>query len=132
MEKLITIEHIGKHGQIEFFKDEGGLGKDYFGVFYEGDRYELSAFRSEIRRLDSWSEGEENFFDEIVKFITENQRFISLELKPCPFCGEIPEVIFDEEGSSYEIYCKDGCGCKLGNFDDRDDAIAVWNSRRRG
>lgn len=32
---------------------------------------------------------------------------MSDELKPCPFCGEIPELP-DGRGSQYEIYCE--CG----------------------
>lgn len=78
------------------------------------------------------------------------------KLKPCPFCGEIPELP-DGRGAQYEIYCN--CGqamasvqiCDLMTIEERkadqfvnyryqqvyidrarDHAISMWNTRHGG
>lgn len=54
------------------------------------------------------------------------------ELKPCPFCGEIPELIYlDNYGYCY--YCGDthiGTHyCEVGNNKTEAKAAKVWNTR---
>lgn len=53
------------------------------------------------------------------------------ELKPCPFCGEIPRIIeheFVDSDNTYGIKCK--CGAQGFQFwETIDDAIEAWNRR---
>ena len=57
------------------------------------------------------------------------------ELKPCPFCGEQPELEIGEtdlNGSATEDYFQyhcDNCGIFKGEFRYIEDAISDWNSR---
>ena len=55
------------------------------------------------------------------------------ELKPCPFCGGMPEMrkIYDRD------YCLDAwyvgcpaCGAMMENSFSEQDAAAVWNRRK--
>lgn len=54
------------------------------------------------------------------------------ELKPCPFCGEIPSIIIDglpfNEDEWFEIKCR----CDF-TFDNRlrKDLIKSWNTRAK-
>lgn len=57
------------------------------------------------------------------------------KLKPCPFCGEIPEIfpIGRSFAATFWINCK--CGVQLGSPPGADlwgkqDAIAAWNKRK--
>lgn len=57
------------------------------------------------------------------------------ELKPCPFCGEKPELYIDEvdlNGSAtadyFSYYC-DGCDFSRGEFLHIEKAKESWNSR---
>ncbi len=57
------------------------------------------------------------------------------ELKPCPFCGERPELYIDEvdlNGSatadSFSYHCE-GCDFSRGNFLHIEKAEESWNSR---
>ena len=66
-----------------------------------------------------------------------------MQLKPCPFCGEIPHIeqkpIYDYDGYyKYDIHCeKCGCHINLGRNDTiyntdeeaRQNAINAWNKR---
>lgn len=54
------------------------------------------------------------------------------EIKPCPFCGVVPELKKDEDGR-YDIQCENP-ECKLQVFLDRfysvkREAIEAWNRR---
>ena len=51
-----------------------------------------------------------------------------MELKPCPFCGKVPEVPknhydlgFGEDCDAFSIYCSPGCGTSGPSVD------GVWN-----
>jgi Lar family restriction alleviation protein len=57
------------------------------------------------------------------------------ELKPCPFCGEIPKIeIFTDmfERKKYGIECH-GSDCEINPmtawYADENDAIEAWNRR---
>jgi hypothetical protein len=56
------------------------------------------------------------------------------ELKPCPFCGGLPYLWFDEEHA--RIYCQD-CHCEQDQFETDyigtaiDKAVETWNSRTK-
>lgn len=59
-----------------------------------------------------------------------------MELKPCPFCGEIPEIFhyktFGACIGSVELrhFCKDAKGFCVGlGGSNRDALIMVWNAR---
>ena len=60
---------------------------------------------------------------------------MSEELKPCPFCGEMPELEVDEidlNGSatkdSFKYYC-DNCDYFRGECDTVEEAVKYWNKR---
>lgn len=45
-------------------------------------------------------------------------------LKPCPFCGGVPEL---RGGWACFVECK--CGCETAGYDRSEDAITAWNQR---
>ena len=55
------------------------------------------------------------------------------ELKPCPFCGEVPEI--KERGENIALFVCTSPPCKGSSMfmgfvrDDRAKAIAAWNAR---
>ena len=52
------------------------------------------------------------------------------DLKPCPFCGDYPELYskFTKDNKyKFAIIC--GCGCRLGEFTHDQLAIDAWNRR---
>ena len=51
------------------------------------------------------------------------------ELKSCPFCGGEGIIWPFREHPFYLAICKDGCGCQLGDFKTREEAIKAWNTR---
>ena len=60
---------------------------------------------------------------------------MSEELKPCPFCGEKPELEVEEidlNGSatkdSFKYYC-DNCDYFRGECDTVEEAVKCWNKR---
>ncbi len=69
---------------------------------------------------------------------------MSVELKPCPFCGGEAELDFAgksftytasdgkpyDSGFYYTVKCLDNvCGCKIGIYEDAKMAVAAWNRR---
>ena len=53
------------------------------------------------------------------------------ELKPCPFCGEMP-IIHGEESGDYYIECINvGCACLPTScfYETKEQAIEAWNRR---
>ena len=53
------------------------------------------------------------------------------ELLPCPFCGSEADV----EGAwgGYVPLClNEECGCELGVFKTREEAVAAWSRRVKG
>ena len=51
------------------------------------------------------------------------------ELKPCPFCGGVADLI--NTNSDNWVVCKNrsGCGCALGRYRTVEQAVAAWNER---
>lgn len=79
----------------------------------------------------NWSEGEQNFIKGIIKFAKKFHESIPPKLKKCPFCGQTPTL--DLNGDQFIVECD--CGCVVGSFDSKWDAVASWNIRvgkRRG
>lgn len=65
---------------------------------------------------------------------------MSEKLLPCPFCGgnvavwpidkiEGLRIIHELKHPYYRAVCQGGCGCVLGDFDTREEAIEAWNRR---
>lgn len=51
------------------------------------------------------------------------------KLKPCPFCGGIAIVDMDEDWYwEWKAFCTK-CGCDLGYFKTKEEAIKAWNKR---
>ena len=48
------------------------------------------------------------------------------QLKPCPFCGEKAEVVYEQ--GWYKVGCCE-CWCQTQGFHDLEDAIKAWNKR---
>ena len=55
------------------------------------------------------------------------------ELKPCPFCGNIPEleVWNDGEDMNYKVNCTH-CFCQTYYEDSEEEAVQMWNRRDVG
>lgn len=51
------------------------------------------------------------------------------EMLPCPFCGAEGIIWPFREHPFYVAICKDGCGCQLGDFKTREEAMRAWNTR---
>lgn len=51
------------------------------------------------------------------------------EMLLCPFCGGEGIIWPFREHPFYVAICKDGCGCQLGDFKTREEAIEAWNTR---
>lgn len=84
-----------------------------------------------LQDLKNWSEGEQNFIKGIIKFAKKFHESIPPKLKKCPFCGQTPTL--DLNGDQFIVECD--CGCVVGSFDSKWDAVASWNIRvgkRRG
>ena len=65
---------------------------------------------------------------------------MSDELRPCPFCGGKARVfvidkteglrtMYDFARPYHRIVCQGGCGCIMGDFGNRQEAIDHWNRR---
>lgn len=52
------------------------------------------------------------------------------KLKPCPFCGRIPELRHDDDGFSYIVCANDNCYVKTDGYLNDDTAIKAWNTRK--
>ena len=52
-----------------------------------------------------------------------------MEKLPCPFCGGLEQEIYDcyYDGPHILVYCK--CGAQAGEAEDKEGAIALWNTR---
>lgn len=54
---------------------------------------------------------------------------IKQKLKPCPFCGGIAIVDMDEDWYwEWKVFCPK-CGCDIGYFKTKEEAIKAWNKR---
>ena len=53
------------------------------------------------------------------------------EMLPCPFCGGEGIIWPFREHPFYLAICKDGCGCQLGDFKTREEAMQTWNTRAK-
>ena len=51
------------------------------------------------------------------------------ELKPCPFCGEIPKLHRSNFSEKYRVRCENGCGAETAPFGVKEKAILAWNRR---
>jgi len=58
---------------------------------------------------------------------------MSEPIKPCPFCGEIPEIVHEKNGSVW-IGCNNtNCPVRNVETDDfaaKEEAIEAWNTRK--
>lgn len=57
-----------------------------------------------------------------------------IKLLPCPFCGGEAEIEEDYSYGygllfSYKPHCSQ-CGCSIGLFSDKTEAITKWNTRK--
>lgn len=50
------------------------------------------------------------------------------ELKPCPFCGEIPSLRQMKSTKQYYLFCRK-CNIETTSFNDREEIIKYWNTR---
>jgi len=54
------------------------------------------------------------------------------KLKPCPFCGKLPYLIYDVHNGIFEIGCNNR-RCKVivytNEINEKQKAIAAWNKR---
>jgi len=51
-----------------------------------------------------------------------------VEVRPCPFCGKIPEFWNESHGGRvYSMQCE--CGCELGWEMREEDILERWNRR---
>ena len=56
-----------------------------------------------------------------------------MKLKPCPWCGEVPEVVEDSVEGTWAIYCdSDNCAVLpcLRYQDSKEDGCIAWNERK--
>lgn len=54
-------------------------------------------------------------------------------LKPCPFCGKLPEIIQEKNGSVWIGCHNNNCSVRhveTDDFDTREEAIEAWNTRK--
>lgn len=53
------------------------------------------------------------------------------ELKPCPFCGVVPELAYDWSNEPYVACVEDDCDMSVSTATkpDAESAIAAWNHR---
>ena len=56
-----------------------------------------------------------------------------IELKPCPFCGEVGEYLEVDEDryGGWFVTCGE-CGASIGNPDEKEWAEESWNKRHNG
>ncbi len=64
---------------------------------------------------------------------------MSNKLKPCPFCGNLPELVDkcdgEHDGGCFDIFCKtEGCYLELGGdywfkMEEIPELINLWNKR---
>lgn len=124
MQKLLTIDQIGNHGKLSVVRtDKGELLFEHAGNLFT----EVGLAMETV----NYPEGEQNFIKGIIKFAKKFHESIPPKLKKCPFCGQTPK--FELNGDQFGILCE--CGCVVGFFDSKWDAVASWNIRvgkRRG
>lgn len=51
-----------------------------------------------------------------------------IELDPCPFCGQIPEIMGEEIDEPISVHCNQ-CDYDIGYFDTVEEAAEAWNTR---
>lgn len=52
-----------------------------------------------------------------------------IELNPCPFCGQIPELMGEETDEPISVHCNQ-CDYDIGYFDTAEEAAEAWNTRK--
>lgn len=52
-----------------------------------------------------------------------------IKLKPCPFCGQIPELMGEETDEPISVHCNQ-CDYDIGYFDTAEEAAEAWNTRK--
>lgn len=118
MQKLLTIDHIGIHGKLDMVRtDKGELLIRHAKVLFTECGFAMET--------EKWTESEKAIVAGIIEFAKEYHDFIPPEFKRCPFCGQIPEL--KESHGDYCIVCD--CGCGIGLFPEKWDAVTAWNSR---
>ena len=57
-----------------------------------------------------------------------------MKMKPCPLCGELPNIVENKINLSailYGVYCSgEHHQVSVGYFDSEEEAIEVWNDRK--
>src|ERR1017187_159516 len=68
--------------------------------------------------------------DSGVIVVSDERRYSTTELLPCPFCGGVPERLTDDEGRWTQISCT-GCGCRSVEHPNPSPGVLerYWNRR---
>lgn len=52
-----------------------------------------------------------------------------ITLNPCPFCGQMPELMGEETDEPISVHCNQ-CDYDIGYFDTAEEAAEAWNTRK--
>lgn len=121
MQKLFEIGSIGSHGKLTVCRtDKGDL------VFeHAGTKFTASGLISETAHYPM---EEQDFIKGIIGLAKHHHNTIPPEFRKCPFCGGTPKL--EPNGDQFIVECD--CGCVMGSFDSKWDAVASWNIRKKG
>lgn len=53
----------------------------------------------------------------------------NIKLKPCPFCGQVPEILGEGTDEPISVHCNQ-CDYDIGYFDTVEEAAEAWNTRK--
>lgn len=115
---MALLEAIINHGKLSVVRtDKGELLLEHAGNLFTEAGLAMETV--------NYPEGEQNFIKGIIKFAKKFHESIPPKLKKCPFCGHTPKL--EPNGDQFIVECD--CGCVVGSFDSKWDAVASWNTR---